>query len=507
MMIDEIQTGFGRTGSWFGFQQHDVVPDVVTLAKAIGNGMPVGACWAKREVSAVFQPGDHGSTYSGTALATAAVSAVVDEMRRIDAPGLARKQGGRLTSLLEQIPQVTSVRGAGLLLGAQLAEGIDAPTVYKALLSRGLICNAVNASTLRFAPPLTVSDAELEEAAGLVADVLAEVGDVTKARSFLDVTDLTVDELRTVLELAERPVDSLGHPLAGHGVALIFDKPSNRTRQSMEIAVAQLGGHPVYTRGDEIGFDTRESVEDIARIMEGYHAILAARVFAHSIVERLAATASVPVVNMLSDWSHPLQALADALTMQQCLGDLSGKTVAYVGDYNNVARSLAEVAAMLDMHVRLGCPPGFDPDEAELERIDMLGAASVELAPRPDDAVRGAHAVHTDTWVSMGQENDKDDAPAGVRRLHGRQHDDGARRSVGGVHALPAGVPRFRGHGRRDRRPAERRLPTGPQPPARLAWPARIPGRCAVNLGTMSRHQAGEASKRSGDGERGGGAQ
>jgi ornithine carbamoyltransferase len=111
---------------------------------------------------------------------------------------------------------------------------------------------------------------------------------------------------------------------------------------------------------------------------------------------------------MLSDWSHPLQALADALTMQQCLGDLSGKAVAYVGDYNNVARSLSEVAVMLDMHVRLGCPPGFDPDEAELERIDMLGTASIELVPRPQDAVRGAHAVHTDTWVSMGQENDKD---------------------------------------------------------------------------------------------------
>ena len=231
---------------------------------------------------------------------------------------------------------------------------------------------------------------------------------MSKPRSFLDVGDLTVDELQTVLDLAQRPVESLGRPLAGSGVALIFDKPSNRTRQSMEIAVAQLGGHPVYTRGDEIGFDTRESVEDIAHIMEGYHAILAARVFAHSTVERLAAAAGVPVVNMLSDWSHPLQALADALTMQQCLGDLSGKTVAYVGDYNNVARSLSEVAAMLDMHVRLGCPPGFDPDEAELERIDMLGAASVELLARPQEAVRGAHAVHTDTWVSMGQESDKD---------------------------------------------------------------------------------------------------
>jgi len=231
---------------------------------------------------------------------------------------------------------------------------------------------------------------------------------VITARAFLDVEDLTIEELQTVLDLAQRPVDSLAQPLSGSGVALIFDKPSNRTRQSMEIAVAQLGGHPVYTRGDEIGFDTRESVEDIAHIMEGYHAILAARVFAHSIVERLAAAASVPVVNMLSDWSHPLQALADVLTMQQCLGDLSGKTVAYVGDYNNVARSLSEAAAMLDMHVRLGCPPGFDPDETELERIDMLGAASVALLPRPQEAVRGAHAVHTDTWVSMGQENDKD---------------------------------------------------------------------------------------------------
>jgi predicted acetylornithine/succinylornithine family transaminase len=175
MMIDEIQTGLGRTGTWFGFEQHEVRPDVVTLAKAIGNGMPIGACWARRDVSAVFQPGDHGSTYSGTALATAAVSAVIDEMRRLDAPGLARKQGGRLASLLADIPQVESVRGCGLLLGAQLADGIDAPTVYKTLLGKGLICNAVNATTLRFAPPLTVTDGELEEAAGLVAEALAEV--------------------------------------------------------------------------------------------------------------------------------------------------------------------------------------------------------------------------------------------------------------------------------------------------------------------------------------------
>jgi ornithine carbamoyltransferase len=228
-------------------------------------------------------------------------------------------------------------------------------------------------------------------------------------RSLLDITDVDADETRLVLELAERPIETLGRPLEGQGVALIFEKPSNRTRHSMEMAVVQLGGHPVYTRGEEVGFDTREPVEDIAKIMSGYHGIVAARVFEHGVVERLAAAASVPVVNMLSDWSHPLQGFADALTMQQSLGELTGKTVAYVGDYNNVARSLAEISALLGMHVRFACPPGFDADDAELERIVSMGAASVVQGGRPVDAVAGAHAVHTDTWVSMGQESDKEE--------------------------------------------------------------------------------------------------
>ena len=227
-------------------------------------------------------------------------------------------------------------------------------------------------------------------------------------RSFLDVTDHTPDEVRLILDIATRPIADLSRPLAGQGVALIFEKPSNRTRHSMEMAVVQLGGHPVYTRGEEVGFDTREPVEDIGAIMSGYHAVIAARVFSHSVVERLAAASSVPVVNMLSDWSHPLQGFADALTMQQCLGDLAGRTVAYVGDYNNVARSLGEISAMLGMHVRYACPHGFAADDAELERILLLGAASVEQSARPADAVGGAHAVHTDTWVSMGQEDDKE---------------------------------------------------------------------------------------------------
>ena len=229
----------------------------------------------------------------------------------------------------------------------------------------------------------------------------------SRTRHVLDVTDFTGDEIREILALAEAPIESLGRPLADRGAALIFEKPSNRTRHSMEMAVSQLGGHPIYTRGEEVGFDTREPVEDVARVMEGYHAVIAARVFDHLTVTRMAAVVEVPVVNMLSDHSHPLQAFADALTMQQCLGELAGKTVAYVGDFNNVARSLAEIAALLGMHVRFACPSGFDAPLVELERFGLLGAASVEQSHRPGDAVAGAHAVHTDTWVSMGQEAER----------------------------------------------------------------------------------------------------
>lgn len=226
-------------------------------------------------------------------------------------------------------------------------------------------------------------------------------------RHFLDIVDLSADELDAVLRLSAAPIESLGRPLAGLGAALIFEKPSNRTRQSTEMAVVQLGGHPVYTRGEEVGFDVRESVEDVARIMSGYHAVLAARVFEHSVVERLAAAASVPVVNMLSDRSHPLQALADALTMREVLGELSGRTVAYVGDYNNVARSLAEVSIMLGMHVRFGCPEGFHATDEELARLDGLGDGTVEQHRDPVVAVSNADVVHTDTWTSMGQEAEK----------------------------------------------------------------------------------------------------
>jgi len=172
MMVDEVQTGFARTGRWFGFEHAGIKPDVVTLAKAMGNGMPIGALWATKPIAGVFQPGDHGSTFSGTAIATAAARATIQVMKKIDAPRLARERGEYLSNALRKIPAIVDVRGRGLLLGAELREGLDAKAVNIALLERGIVANAVTATALRLAPPITVSNAELDEAVAIIAEVL-----------------------------------------------------------------------------------------------------------------------------------------------------------------------------------------------------------------------------------------------------------------------------------------------------------------------------------------------
>ncbi|HVA76000.1 MAG TPA: ornithine carbamoyltransferase [Acidimicrobiales bacterium] len=233
-------------------------------------------------------------------------------------------------------------------------------------------------------------------------------------RSFLDMDDLTRDELAQVFDLAEAPTRPV---LAGRGAALIFEKPSNRTRNSTEMAVVQLGGHPITIRGDEIGLGVRESVEDVTRVLARYHAVVAARVFDHTLLESMARVGEVPIVNLLSDHSHPCQVLADLLTLRQRWGSLQGRSLAWVGDGNNVARSLALGCALAGMEIRLACPPGHELDEASVDGARASGGSVVpERDPRA--AVEGADAVYTDVWVSMGQEAEaaeRQDAFAGYQ--------------------------------------------------------------------------------------------
>jgi len=211
----------------------------------------------------------------------------------------------------------------------------------------------------------------------------------------LTVADLGREGLGEILALSELP--DLGLPLAGKGVALVFQKPSARTRNSMEIATVQLGGHPVYIQKEEVGLGSRESAEDVARTLACYHAIIAARVMDHQDLDAMAAATGKPLLNMLSDKAHPLQALADLLTVKQLLGRLEGARVAYVGDGdNNVCRSLAEGCSLLGVELRVASPEGYGLGEAP-DGVTQLAD--------PAEAVEGADIVYTDVWVSMGQDD------------------------------------------------------------------------------------------------------
>ncbi len=223
-------------------------------------------------------------------------------------------------------------------------------------------------------------------------------------RHLLEVDDLSEADLVGVLAAAanRRPA----RILEGRGVALIFEKPSNRTRNAFEMAVVALGGHPVAIRGEEIGIATRESVEDVTRVLARYHAIVAARVAEHASLEGMASVDAVPVVNLLSEVSHPSQAVADLLTMQQRWGTLKGRRVAWVGDANNVARSLVIACSMVGVDVAVASPRGYELDEATLRAARSRGV-SVEVTTDPYSAVGGVDAVCTDVWVSMGQEGEE----------------------------------------------------------------------------------------------------
>ena len=247
MMVDEIQTGFGRTGRWFGFEHDGVVPDVVTLAKAMGNGMPVGACWARarrRRGVRARRPRQHLQRHGDRHRRGQRGDRRDAPHRRPGAGRRARAPGWR--PALAALPGVAAVRGQGLLLAAELDGRRRAGASTARLLAAGLVTNAVTPTALRFAPPLTVTDAEIDEA---VDDDRARRWPMTRAPPRRHRPRRRRGP-RTCSTSPRRPPAELGRPLDGRGAALIFEKPSTRTRHSMEMAVVQLGGHPVYTRGE-----------------------------------------------------------------------------------------------------------------------------------------------------------------------------------------------------------------------------------------------------------------
>jgi len=214
-------------------------------------------------------------------------------------------------------------------------------------------------------------------------------------RHLLSIRELTAADLDWILAASEQPHP---RPLEGKGVALYFEKPSARTRNSMELAVAQLGGHPVYIQKDELGIGSRESVADVTHTLACYHAIIAGRVFDHGLLEEMARVNAAPVLNMLSATDHPLQALADLLTVKQLLGRLDSVKIAFIGEGNNVSRSLAEACALAGAEFVIASPEGFD----------LGNALDVRQVRDPTEAVDGADIIYTDVWVSMGDEDNNE---------------------------------------------------------------------------------------------------
>ncbi len=234
-------------------------------------------------------------------------------------------------------------------------------------------------------------------------------------RDFLSVTDLTPAETRNLIERAEKSKSQSkvyvggdsDRPLAGKTVAILFDKPSLRTRVSFQVGIQQLGGYSVFLGQQEVGLGNREPVSDVANVLSGYVDCIVARISDHQLLVDLAKHASVPVVNALSDVEHPCQIMADLLTIYEHKGSLDGLSLAYVGDGNNVARSLCLALPAVGMNFTSASPRGYNLDEASVQiaRARANGSSvQVRILTDPAEAVAGADVVYTDVWASMGQE-------------------------------------------------------------------------------------------------------
>jgi ornithine carbamoyltransferase len=264
-------------------------------------------------------------------------------------------------------------------------------------------------------------------------------------KNFLSINDCSAEELCELLSESvklKKLYKGGGRDvcLAGKVMAMLFEKPSLRTRISFHVAMTDLGGSAIYVKPEDIGgIGKREPIKDMARVLSRYVDGIMARTFEHSTVTELAEFATVPVINALTDWSHPCQAMADVLTIKEHLGQLEGVKVAYIGDGNNVARSLAFACAKLGMKMVIASPAGYELDAETIETTNRISAGSIQQVNEPARAVDGADIIYTDTWVSMGQESEKKKR---IKDFKGFQVDAKLVKLAGGsvkiMHCLPA---------------------------------------------------------------------
>ena len=263
-------------------------------------------------------------------------------------------------------------------------------------------------------------------------------------RDFLHVTDFNADEIMEVFHLAKEVKTKLKNrqeykPFKDHSLAMIFAKPSARTRVSFETGFFRLGGHALYLGPEDIGIGKREAVKDIARVISRYNDLIMARLFDHTHILEMAEYSTAPVINGLTDYNHPCQIMADMFTIWEQRGHLKDLKIVYVGDGNNIVHSWLELATRLPFHFVCACPEGYHPNAETIKKAKEANLSHIEISHDPKSAVKGADVVYTDVWASMGQKHELEER---MKRFQGFQVNDELMAATGKksyfMHCLPA---------------------------------------------------------------------
>ena len=401
LIVDEVQTGVGRTGTFLCCEHYNLQPDVVTLAKGLGGGLPIGAVLMNEKVAAGMGPSSHGSTFGGNPVVCAGANVVVD---RMDASFLANvnERAVQLRTGLEKLPRVKSLSGIGLMVGIEFLEGIKAADVLAACREKGLL--VLTAKTrLRLLPPLTLTAHDVEMALDIPRGDGPQQNGGAGMKHLLKMSDLTPDEVAHILDVADelkarQKAGGTEPLLKGKSVALMFSKNSTRTRTSFEVGVYQLGGLGNYMNAaTELQSGRGEPLKDTARVLGRYYDCVVWRTYRQSDLEEFSEFAGVPVINGLTDYAHPCQVLADLMTIRERRGALAGQKLCFVGDGSNMANSLVVGGLLSGMKVDCVCPHGYRPAADVLMFAHKYGSA-FRLLEDPAEGVKDADVVVTAVW-------------------------------------------------------------------------------------------------------------
>ena len=484
LVFDEVQTGMGRTGELFAYKRLGVTPDVMSLAKALGGGFPIGACLATAEAAAGMTPGSHGSTFGGNPLAVAAANAVLDVMLKpgflehVQKMSLLLKQ--KLASVVDRHPDVLAeVRGEGLLIGlkAVVPSGdlVDRAARREAAhgrrrRQRGAVPAAADRQRGGDRGIRAAARSRLRRA--FRRSVATGGGAMsTTPRHFLDLSELPTRELRNMLAAGVAMKAKLKaharptHPLEGKTLAMIFEKPSTRTRVSFDVGMRQLGGESIMLTGAEMQLGRGETIADTARVLSRYVDAIMIRILNHDALLELAAYATVPVINGLTRRSHPCQVMADLMTFEEHRGPIEGRTVAWTGDDNNVLASWVACGGTVSIQVECR-----NPAAARAEQIDAgldQGDPCADRARQRSGGGGARRRLRGHRYLVLDGRQGRRAPPQSAEAVSGQCQADVAGETRCAVHALPARPSRRRSHRRGDRRSAVGGVRRGREPPAR----------------------------------------